>query len=158
MDELDVVQKMNQQLDTQDWPSIRFEGELLPQSVSGISILIDRKFTERTGDWIWRLPHCKEVWKDGEAEWCIASATEIIDHLLEHRDEVTAEIRERLGPHGFDGKTTIDEWLTALSRIQSRAKSSGEICRWIAGEPTQRAEETRRRLVAFLDSQAPPEQ
>jgi hypothetical protein len=45
-----------------------------------------------------------------------------------------------------------------LSRIQSRAKSSGEICRWIAGEPTVRAEETRRRLVAFLDSQAPPEQ
>lgn len=151
-----VVQKMNQQLDPEDWPSIRFEGESLPQSVSGISILIDHELTERTGDWIWRLPHCKEVWKDGDAEWCIASATEIIDHLLEHRDQVTDEIRDRLGPHGFDSHATIDEWLSALARIQSLARSSGEICRWIAGEPTERAEESRSRLLAFLDSQAPP--
>jgi hypothetical protein len=148
---------MNQQLDPEDWPSIRFEGELLPQSLGGISILIDREFTERTGDWIWRLPHCKEVWKDGDAEWCIASTTEIIDHLLEHREEIAAEIRNRLGPHGFDGDATIDEWLSALARIQSLASFSGEICRWIAGEPTASAEETRRRLLAFLDSQAPPE-
>ena len=147
---------MNQQLNPEDWPSIRFEGELLPQSVSGISILIDRDFTELTGDWIWRLPHCKEVWKEGESEWCITSATEIINHLLEYRTEVAAEIHERLGPHGFDSQTTIDEWLTALASIQSLAKSSSNSCRWIAGEPTQRAEDSRRRLLAFLDKQAPP--
>ena len=148
---------MNQLLDADEWPSIRFEGELLPQSVSGISILIDREFTERTGDWIWRLPHCKEVWKDGDAEWCIAAATEIIDHLLEHRDEVAIEVRDRLGPQGFDGDATIAEWLSALARIQSLARTSGEVCRWIAGEPTERAEETHRRFLAFLDGQAPPE-
>lgn len=148
---------MNQQLDPEDWPSIRFEGELLPQSVSGISILIDRDFSERTGDWIWRLPHCKEVWKGGEAEWCIASATEIMDHLLDHRVEVGAEIQERLGPHGFDGQATIDEWLAAMARILSLARSSRDVCRWIAGEPTEGAEETRRRILSFLDQQAPPE-
>ena len=149
--------KMNQHLDPNEWPSIRFEGELLPQSVRGITILINRDFTERTGDWIWRLPHCKEVWKDGEAEWCIASATEIINHLLEHRSEVVAEIRERLGSHGFDGLSTLDEWLTALARIQSLARSSSDVCRWIAGEPTERAEENRRRILALLDRKAPPE-
>lgn len=148
---------MNQPLDPEEWPAIRFEGELLPQSLRGISILIDRDFMERTGDWIWRLPHCKEVWKVAEANWCITSATEIIDHLLEHRDEVSTEIRDRLGPHGFDGDTTIDEWLRALTRIQYLARSSGGTCRWIAGEPTDRAEETRRRAIAFLDSHAPPE-
>lgn len=147
---------MNQPLDPEEWPSICFEGELLPQSLKGISILINRDFTERTGDWIWRLPHCKEVWKGGEPEWCIASATEIIDHLLEHRADVAADIQERLGPFGFDGETTIDEWLTALVRIQSLAESSSGICRWIAGEPTERAEEGRRRWLTFLDSQAPP--
>ena len=130
---------------------------MLPQSVSGISILIVREFTELTCDWIWRLPHCKEVWKGGDAEWCIASATEIIDHLLEHRAEVVADIQERLGPHGFDGQATIDEWLIALTRIQSLASSSGDSCRWIAGEPTERVEEARRRILTFLDRQAPPE-
>ena len=147
---------MNQQLDPEDWPSIHFEGELLPQSVSGISILIGRDFTERTGDWIWRLPHCKEVWKDGDAEWCVASASEIIDHLLVHRAEVVAEIQERLAPHGFDAQATIDEWLAAMRRIQNLAESSGNTCRWIAGASTQRAEETRSRILAFLDAQQPP--
>jgi hypothetical protein len=142
---------MNQQLDPKEWPTIQFEGEYLPQSVSGISILINLDFTERTGDWIWRLPHCKEVWKGGEADWCLSSASEIIDHLLEHRDEVIEEIRDRLGPHGFDGPVTINEWLTALSRIRVLAQSADGDCRWIAGEPTERAEETRRRILAFLD-------
>jgi len=149
---------MNQSLDPEEWPAIRFEGEFLPQSLKGISILVDRDFTERTSDWIWRLPHCKEVWKDGEANWCISSATEITDHLLEYRDEVSTEIRERLGPHGFDGETTVDEWLKALTRIQNLASSSGGTCRWIAGEPTERAEEARRRALAFLDSHTPPGQ
>ena len=147
---------MNQSLDPEEWPSIRFEGESLPQSLKGISILIDRDFTGRTGDWIWRLPHCKEVWKEGESDWCISSATEIIDHLLEHRDEVVVDIRERLGTHGFDAEPTIDEWLTALARIQSLARSSDGKCRWIAGEPSESAEEVRRSFLAFLDSQAPP--
>lgn len=149
---------MNQSLDKEEWPQIRFEGQLLPQSLKGISILIDRDFTERTGDWIWRLPHCKEVLKEGEADWCISSAAEIIDHLLEYRKEVSSEIRDRLGPHGFDGNTTVDEWLTALGHIQSLARASGGTCRWIAGEPTERAEENRRRISAFLDSQTPPKQ
>jgi len=146
---------MNQSLDSEEWPAIRFEGELMPQSLKGISILIDREFTERTGDWIWRLPHCNEVWKEGESDWCMASATEIIDHLLEYRDEVATEIRERLGPFGFDGDITIDEWLTALTRIQCIARSSGSTCRWIAGDTTERSKETLRRLQAFLNSQAP---
>lgn len=145
---------MNQSLDPEEWPSICFEGELLPQSVSGISILINRGFTERTGDWIWRLSNCKEVWKNGEAEWCIASATEIIDHLLEHRGEVASEVRERLGPYRFDGDLTVEEWLIALARVQSIAKSSGYNCQWIAGHPSESAEEVRHRLLAFLDSQS----
>ena len=147
--------KMNQTLDAQECPSIRFEGELQPQSLSAIHILIYRDFTERTGDWIWRLPHCKEVWKDGDSTWCIESATEIIDHLLEHRSEIIAEIQERLSPDGFNAEATIVEWLTALARIQTLAKSAGDTCRWIAGQPTERAEETRRRILAFLDKQHP---
>jgi hypothetical protein len=148
---------MNQKLDPKEWPSIRFEGELMPQSLSAIHVLINRNFSERTGEWIWRLPHCKEVWKDGESTWCIESATEIIHNLLEHRAEIVADIQDRLDPHQFDAETTIDEWLTALARIQALARSAGDTCRWIAGEPTERAEETRRRILAFLDKQQPPE-
>ena len=154
---MNLVLIMNQTLDPEEWPSIRFEGEALPQSLSAIHILIHRDFTERTGDWIWRLPHCKEVWKDGESEWCVESATEIIDHLLEHRAEIIAEIGERLGPDGFDARTTVDEWLAALTRIQTLAKAAGDTCRWIAGEPTERAEEVRRSILAFLEQQPPPE-
>ncbi|MEZ5329803.1 MAG: hypothetical protein R3F19_32545 [Verrucomicrobiales bacterium] len=146
---------MNQHFESEEWPSIQFEGEFLPQSVSGISILLDRDFTGRTADWIWRLRHCKEVWKNGEADWCLSSASEICDHLLEHRDEIVAQIRARLGPHGFDETTTIDEWLTALSRIRVLAQAADGDCRWIAGRPTERAEETRRRILAFLDKNRP---
>ena len=142
---------MHQQLDPKEWPSIRFEGEELPQSVSGISILIDRDLSEKTKDWVWRLPICKEVWKEGDADWCRASASEITDHLLEHRSEVIAEIEDRLHHHGFDGTLTINEWLIALNRIQILAASTVEKCRWIAGEPTERAEMMRRRLLAFID-------
>jgi len=148
---------MNQHLDPQDWPSIQFEGEFLPQSLSGISILIARDFTERTGDWIWRLAHCREVWKEGEVEWCLLSAAEITDHLLEHREEIVEEIRARLGPHGLDGETTADEWLAALGRIRSLAESADGTCHWIAGEPTERAEETRRWISALLDRHWPDE-
>ena len=157
VDRFDVVTNMNQLLDPEEWPSIRFDGESLPQSLSGIHILIYCDLTERTGDWIWRLPHCRGVWKDGESEWCVESATEIIDHLLEYRTEVVAEIQERLAPHGFDAQATLEEWLTALARIQTLARSAGDTCRWIAGEPTERVEETRRRILAFLDKQQLPE-
>jgi hypothetical protein len=149
---------MNQSLDPEAWPPICFEGKLLPQSLKGISILIDRKFTERTGDWIWRLSHCYEVWKEGESGLCIASATEIMDHLLEHRADVARGIRERLGSHGFDGDATLDEWLTALAHIQSLAKSSKGVCRWIAGNPTEEAQEALRGFSSVLDRQAPLEE
>jgi len=145
---------MNQSLDLEEWPPIKFEGELLPQSLKGISILIDRDFTERTGDWIWRLPHCKELWKEGDSEWCCASATEIIDYLREHRADVAVDIEERLGPHGFDGTTTVDEWISALGRIQVLAESSDALCRWIAGQPSKGAADVLRNLVATLDAQS----
>ncbi len=142
---------MNQQLDPDDWPSICFEGELLPQSVSGISILVHRDLTERTCDWIWSLRHCSEVWKGGEAEWCLSSAIEIINYLLEHRDEVAEDVRERLGPYGFDGQTTVNEWISALASIRVLAESAEEVCSWIAGEPSDEVEEKRRRFLAYLE-------
>jgi hypothetical protein len=148
---------MNQQLDTQEWPAIEFQGEFLPQSLSAIHILIYQPLSERTLDWIWKLPHCKEVWKSGEAAWCIASAAEITDHLLDHRDVIAAEIRDRLSADGFDEAATINEWLAALGRIRSLAESTDGDCRWIAGEPTESAEETRRRILAFLDKNQPSE-
>lgn len=142
---------MNQELDTEEWPAIEFQGELLPQSVSGIHILIYQPLSERTLDWIWKLPHCKEVWKDGEPDWCISSAAEISDHLLDHRDEIIRTIQERLGPEGFDGTATHEEWLTAMSRISELAKRTDGICRWIAGQPTEQAETFRRQLLDYFD-------
>lgn len=130
----------------------------MPQSLKGISILIDRGFTEQTADWIWRLVHCKEVWKEGDSNWCALSASEIIDCLLDHRDEIGTEISQRLGSFGFDADITLNEWLAAMARIQDLARSSGGICRWIAGEPTKKAEEARSRILSFLDRQAPPEE
>lgn len=144
---------MNQQLDTREWPAIEFQGELLPQSLKAIHILIDQPFSERTLEWIWKLPHCAEVWKSGDADWCIASASEISNYLLEHRNEMTEEIRDRLGPDEFDADATINEWLTALNRIKILAESAEGDCHWIAGEPTERAEKTRRSILTFLDKQ-----
>jgi hypothetical protein len=146
---------MNQQLDTLEWPAIEFQGELLPQSLSAIHILIDQPLTERTLEWIWKFPHCKEVWKDGEPDWCIASVTEIADYLLDYREEIVEEIRVRLGSHEFDGDETIDEWWTGLNRIRILAESADGACRWIAGQPTERADGTRRRILAFLDKKHP---
>ena len=147
---------MNQQLDPQEWPAIKFQGELLPQSLSAIHILIYQPLSERTLDWIWKLPHCKEVWKTGEADWCIESAREISDRLLDGKHEIIEEIRDRLGSDGFDGEATVGEWLTALDRIRILAEATTGDCRWIAGEPTERAEETRRGILAYLNKQLPP--
>ena len=146
---------MNQHLDPLERPAIRFEGEFLPQSLHGISILIDRKFSECTAEWIWRLSNCLGAWKEGGSDWCTTSATEIIDHLLDNRDEISTEIGERLGSDGFDGQLTMDEWLWALARIRNLAETTDGICRWVAGEPSERAEEQRRRILAFLDKQRP---
>jgi hypothetical protein len=141
---------MLQQLDAVDWPTIQFEGELMPQSLSAISILIYRPLAERTLDWIWRLPHCKEVWKEGDADWCKSSAAEISDHLLDHRDEIITEIQERLGPHGFDAQATFEEWLMGLSRIRSLSSKNGT-CFWIAGELSEKAESVRLGILEYLD-------
>ncbi len=126
------MQKMAQQLDKQEWPSIEFDGEFLPQSLSAISILINHDFSESTGDWIWRLPHCKDTWKDGQAEWCISSASEIIRYLHDYREDVLRDIHERLTSDGFCAQRTLDEWLMALGCIKELAASSGGICHWVA--------------------------
>jgi len=146
---------LNQQLDPEEWPQICFEGELLPQTVSAIHILIDQPFSERMKEWVWRLPHCKGVWKEGDAAWCAASASELADHMLEHRDGIIREIEERLGTDGFDGPTTLQEWLKAMSQIQGLANRIGGICRWVAGAPSPEAEEQRRRVLRFLDENGP---
>lgn len=139
---------MPQQLDTTKWPAIEFEGEFLPHSASAIHILIYQPLSERTLDWIWKLPHCKEVWKDGDPEWCISSAAEVSDHLLDHRDEIVKEIQSRLESDGFDGATTLEEWLTAMSLISRLAKKSDGICRWRVGKPNEKTEAS---LRQFLD-------
>lgn len=99
----------------------------------GISILISiDEFTERTGDWIWSLPHCNGVEKSGEANWCRDSANEIIDHLIEHRAAMLEFIEERLGPHGHSPEKTFIEWIESLTKIKEIASTMEGDCRWIA--------------------------
>ncbi|MGJ8673873.1 hypothetical protein [Rubritalea sp.] len=123
---------MSQDLDTTDFPPIRFEHELLPQSVSGISILMNYEFTETTGDWIWKLPHCKNTWKEGDSTWCISSCSEIISFLNSNKEQVIEDIKERLSPHGFDPNITLNEWLSSLARIKEICQLGNKTCRWIA--------------------------
>lgn len=144
---------MSQQLDSALWPAIEFQGKILPQSVSGIHILIYQPLSERALDWIWRLPHCREVWKGGSADWCVSSASELMDHLLDSRDEIISEINERLAPHGMDPVTTYEEWLSALADIRRLAEETEGDCLWIAGQPSQEAEAMRTRTLNFLDRQ-----
>lgn len=121
---------MDQQLDLECWPSICFECEMLPQRVIGISILIHRDFTECSSDWIWRPLHCSEVCQKSEAEWCIGSVSEIIDHLLEYRAEVAAEVHERLASYGIDSQTTLDEWLcVAMFIFLQKSISEADVIR-----------------------------
>ena len=141
---------MSEAPDSEEWPPICFEGELLPKSLMGISILMDRWFSKSTKDWIWRFHICREVWKGGDADWCIKSAKEITNYLQKRRKKAAAEIEKRLG---LDGQTTVDEWIDGLTRIQAISATVDGDCRWISGDPTERAEETRRRIVAFLDNQ-----
>jgi len=135
--------------DSEEWPPIRFEGELLPQSLMGISILMDRWFSKSTKEWIWRFHICHEVWKGGDADWCNKSANEILKYLRRRRKKAAMEIEKRLG---LDGQVTVDEWIDGLMRIQAISSTVAGECRWIAGEPTERADQTRTRILAFLDS------
>ncbi len=124
---------MSQSLDPASWRSICFEGIDMPPSLMGISILIVvDDFTEKTGDWIWKLPHCVGVRKSGSARWCVDSAREIIRYLTESREEVLAMIVDRLQPHGFDPELTLAEWNESLSKILGIASAMEGYCSWIA--------------------------
>ena len=125
---------MAQELDSDEWPSIRFENLAMPQSLKGISILVSAEgLSERSGDWIWRLCHCKGVEKRGTSDWVAASASEIIDLLIEGRHEILCEIESRLEPHGFNPAKTFSEWVEALTTIKEVAQRTPGECRWIAG-------------------------
>lgn len=138
--------------DSEEWPPIRFEGELLPQSLMGISILMDRWFSKPTKEWIWRFHLCHEVRKEGNADWCYKSASDILKYLRKRRKKAAIEIEKRLG---LDGQVTVDEWIDGLMRIQVISSTVNGECRWIAGEHTERAEQTRTRILAFLDRKDP---
>ena len=143
---------MQSSSDPQEWRSIRFEGIDLPPSLMAISMLIViDDFSERTGDWIWRLPHCKGVEKDGAAGWCADSATEIMDHLLEHRQEILGMITERLVPHGFDAELTYAEWMDSLLKIRDIASRKEGDCVWIAEVPDHDAEIAAAKMLRALN-------
>lgn len=144
---------MPQALDSNDWRSIRFEGVDLPQSLMGISILIYiEDFAERTGDWIWKLPHCKGVEKSGSAQWCHESASEIIDYMIEHRQGILTMIEEGLAPNGFDPVATFSEWISSLMTIREIASKKESDCHWTAGDPSPDAARKAGQLLRYLDS------
>jgi hypothetical protein len=148
---------MPQTLNSDDWKPIRFESTLLPASLMGISILIHiESFPERTGDWIWALPHCKGMEKRGDAAWCLESATTISDYLLENRSEILQMIAERLGPHGFAPDETLAEWMTSLAIIRETAAQKSGDCSWIAEMPGDDPTPLLERVRRFLDSNGPP--
>jgi hypothetical protein len=119
----------------------------------GISILITiDDISERTGDWLWRLRHCWGVGKHGAAGWCADSATVIMNHLLEHRQEVLAMITERLGPHGFDAELTYGEWMESLLKIHDIASRKEGDCVWIAEDPGFDAEAAAEKMLHALDA------
>ncbi len=143
---------MSEEADSNGWQPICFEGELLPRSMMGISILMDRWFSKSTKEWIWKFHICNEVWKEGDADWCKKSAIEILKYLHKKRSKAAVEIEKRLG---LDGQITVDEWIEGLTRIRDISTNVDGDCHWIAGKPTERAEETRRRILAFIDAADP---
>jgi hypothetical protein len=52
--------------------------------------------------------------------------------MLEHRQQVLAGIRERLGPHGFDADMTFRDWITAFQRIHALSAGIEGDCVWSA--------------------------
>ncbi|WP_035609691.1 hypothetical protein [Haloferula sp. BvORR071] len=120
----------------QDWRPITFEGVVLPPSLMGISILeavLDIE-EEELAAWLWRLPICKGLRKSAPAERCARCAEQTLNLMLEHREQVTAGITERLALQGLDPEATYREWAAALVRIMELSKKvrGHRHCHWSA--------------------------
>src|SRR5678809_135103 len=120
-------------LNDRHWRPITFQGETFPPSFMAISVLMSLNLTdEELGEWLWRLPICCGVTKRAPADRCAQCAQRAVDLMLERRQEVLDEIRERLGPHGFDAETTYRDWIVALQRIVELSKVASGECEWSA--------------------------
>lgn len=144
---------MWQEFEGSDWLSIHFEGVELPSSLMGISILVSiDHLTERTGDWIWRLSHCRGVEKNGEAQWCRDSAQEIMDYMIENRLQVLEMIAERLGGFGFAADRTFSEWMESLVKILQVTSFADGVCSWTAKDSALDSKVQLERGLGFFDS------
>src|SRR4026207_1251479 len=105
-------------IDDYEFRPITFQGVTFPATLMGISVLdsVLGTMDEDLGEWLWRLPICRGFPKHAVADRCARSARQAADLLLEQRQLVLDDIRDRLAPHGFDPETTYRDWLVALQR------------------------------------------
>jgi hypothetical protein len=152
-------------LDEQDWRPITFQGVTFPATLMGISILepVLGITDEELGGWLWRLPICKGVAKSAPAEKCAQCAQQVVDLMLEHREQVLEGIRDRLAPYGFDPEVTYRDLIAALQRIVELSRAVNGDCVWSAPahpndqfqtrDDVQRLQEARQKARADLNHQ-----
>jgi hypothetical protein len=136
-------------LDDKDWRPITFEGITFPPTVMGISILtVIPSAQPEMCDWLWSLRICCGVTKSADADLCYRASSLALELIKKERQVVLAEIEKRLGPHGFDPNTTLDDWVAALQSVNDISQSADHPCEWSApihpSDPIQNAADARR--------------
>ncbi len=139
----------------QEWRPITFQGVTFPATLMGIDILMylaDEHFGEESElvEWLLRLSVCRGVTKDAPADRCARCAQQTIDLMLEHRQRVLDDIRDRLVPHGWEVEATYRDWILALQRIVELSNATDGDCFWSAplhkSDPIQNAQNAKRFL------------
>lgn len=142
-----------QRLDPKDWRIITYEGQAMPQSLMGISILINAdEISEETKDWLWRLVNCRGVTKHMNAMVCLRAAEQTRDYLLTATKHVLCEINRRLSPCGFDSNMTYAEWMTSLTMIIDATRTTSGDCHWSAPSHTDDPYSGREGAMRLLNS------
>jgi hypothetical protein len=133
---------------------ITFQGEIFPSTLMAISVLepILGIKNEDLGDWLWRLPICCGFQKRASAQRCNHCARQIIDLMLEQRQDVLTGIRERLGSHGFDADMTYRDWMLALQRIVELSAGMEGECTWSAPSHPRDTLKTKDDMARFVNN------
>ena len=113
---------------------IIFEGQKLPPSVMGLSLLAPFALAveHQLGAWLLGFPDCRDVTRSAPSLLCYTLAGKARDLMLDERAPILEMIAERFAVNEADAKAIYGEWITALQKISELAAHTDEECEWYA--------------------------